>query len=324
MTSLLPSRDKLPLLTTCFVCLVLYAIASFKYPGFFAVQNTVDLVRNNAVLGLAAIGMTFVIISGGIDLSVGAIVGCGSIFIATRIQGHGWHPFAAYLVLLAASTALGIVTGCLVHFFDIPPFLVTLGGLFFARGLGLLISSESVSIEHPLYTTTFFNLEHHFKGVTLSIGMLIFLGVLLSSAFVANYRPIGRYIYALGGSEQSAVLMGIPVARTRIIVYAFSGLCAGLAAVVSTIDTTAGNALASTGMELDAIAAVVVGGTLLTGGVGSVLGTLVGILIFGIIQSAISFDGRLSSWWSRIAVGILLLVFIVLQKVLQPRENSTT
>jgi simple sugar transport system permease protein len=316
-------RDKLPILTTCLTCVLLYVVVCRRYPGFFALQNTVDLLRNNAVLGIAALGMTFVILSGGIDLSVGAVVGCGSIFIATRIENHQWPPLAAFAVTLLGGTTLGVVMGCLIHFFEIPAFLATLGGLFFVRGLGLLISTEAISIDHPMYVTTFFNIEHLFAPrVTLSIGMIAFVCLLAFSMFVAGGRPIGRYVYAVGGNAQSALLMGLPVGRTRISVYAFSGFCAALAAIVTTIDTTAGNALNSTGMELDAIATVVVGGTLLSGGVGSVLGTLVGILIFGIIQSAISFDGRLSSWWSRIAVGVLLLIFILLQKLLQPRETQ--
>jgi simple sugar transport system permease protein len=139
---------------------------------------------------------------------------------------------------------------------------------------------------------------------------------------VAAFRPIGRYVYAVGGNEQSALLMGLPVARTKIGVYAFAGFCSALAGLAVTLYTSSGNALTGSGLELDAIAAVVVGGTLLSGGVGGPIGTLVGVLIFGVIQSAIAFEGTLSSWWARIAIGILLLGFILLQKLLQPERTN--
>jgi simple sugar transport system permease protein len=149
--------------------------------------------------------------------------------------------------------------------------------------------------------------------------------VLIICVFVSLFTPFGRNVYALGGSESSAVLMGLPVGRTKIAIYAVGGFCSALGGIVYTIYTSSGNAIAATGLELDAIAAVVVGGTLLTGGVGYVAGTLLGLLIFGIIQTAIIFQGTLSSWWTRIAVGVLLLVFILLQKILQirPAGGST-
>lgn len=322
MIQLLPSRDKLPLLTTCFVCLILFAVTSLCYPGFFALQNISNLIGDNAVLGIAAVGLTFVILSGGIDLSVGAVVGCASIFIASMVENHGWHPLLAITVTLAGGMLMGLVTGSLIHYFELPSFLVTLGGLFFARGVGLLISTESVSITHPLYTTLATYVIPLSHGAGLSLVGALFLMLIAIGAFIAAFRPFGRYVYAVGGNEQSAILMGLPVARTKIMVYTLAGFCSALAGVARTMYTSSGDALNGTGLELDAIAAVVVGGTLLSGGVGTVFGTLVGVLIFGIIQLAISFDGRLSSWWSRIAVGILLLAFILLQKLLQPREKS--
>lgn len=321
LVRLLPGRDKLPLITTCLVCVILFVTTSLCYPGFFALQNMSNLIGDNAVLGIAAIGITFVILSGGIDLSVGAVVGCASIFIASMIQNHHWHPLVAMLVTLAAGMAMGCITGALIHCFELPPFLVTLGGLFFARGVGLLISTESISIDHPLYTTLASYSLPLSHGAGLSLIGALFLVLVAIGAYIASYRPFGRYVYAIGGNEQSAVLMGLPVAWTKISVYTAAGFCSALAGVARTVYTSSGDALNGTGLELDAIAAVVVGGTLLSGGVGTVFGTLIGVLIFGIIQLAISFDGRLSSWWSRIAVGILLLAFILLQKLLQPREK---
>jgi galactofuranose transport system permease protein len=315
------ARDALPLVTTCLIALLLYAAAALKYPGFFALQNTANLVGDNAVLGIAAVGLTFVILAGGIDLSCGAVIGCASIFIANMTEHHGWHPVAAIGVTLAAGVLMGFVSGALIHCFELPPFLVTLGGLFFARGVGLLISTESIGITHPLYVRLAamnLPLSH---GAGLPLVGVVFLVLLASAAWVAARQPLGRYVYALGGGEQSALLMGLPVATTKVAVYTIAGFCSALAGVARSVYTCSGDALNGAGLELDAIAAVVVGGTLLSGGVGSLLGTLVGVLIFGIIQSALAFDGRLSSWWSRIAVGLLLLAFILLQRLLQPRER---
>jgi simple sugar transport system permease protein len=159
------------------------------------------------------------------------------------------------------------------------------------------------------------------SGLRLPLPAVIFLVVLAAGIFIARQTPFGRHVYALGGNEPSARLMGLPIGRTKIGVYALSGFCSALAGVVYTIYTSSGNAIAATSLELDAIAAVVVGGTLLSGGVGNVAGTLVGVLIFGIIQTAITFQGTLSSWWTKIAVGVLLLAFILLQRLIQRKAT---
>ncbi len=323
--SLIPSRQKLPLLATCMVLLVLYVTACLRYrqPAFFNLQVAINLLGDNAFLGIAAIGLTFVIILGGIDLSVGAVIGCSSMFIAKMVEEHAWHPAAAIAVALLSGTCLGLLHGLLIHLFALPAFLVTLGGLFFCRGLGLLISRESIAISHPIYVSlSSWSISLPFHS-SLPVVAIMFVLLLVLATIAAAYTPLGRYVYAIGGNEQSALLMGLPVARTKVIVYAFSGACAALAGVAATIFMSSGNALTGAGLELDAIAAVVVGGTLLSGGVGGPIGTFIGILIFGVIQSAIAFEGSLSSWWARIAVGGLLLVFILLQKLLQPRDHQT-
>jgi galactofuranose transport system permease protein len=316
-------RAHLPLLTTCLVFLLLYGAASIRYRGFFSVQVAANLISDNAFLGIACVGLTLVILSGGIDLSVGAAIGCTSIFVATMIERHGWHPALAAGVVLMGGILLGLAQGMLIHFFELSPFLITLGGLFFCRGLGLLISRESVAITNPIYVKLSSLAVPLGFGATFPLVGILFLALLALVSYVAAFRPIGRYVYAVGGSEQSALLMGLPVGRTKIGVYAFAGFCSALAGLAATLYTSSGNALTGSGLELDAIAAVVIGGTLLSGGVGGPIGTLLGILIFGVIQSAITFEGTLSSWWARIAIGILLLGFIFLQKLLQTgRTNS--
>lgn len=309
------SRQQWPALITAAVCLLLYVTGCSLYPGFFSLRVFTNFLSDNAFLGIAAIGMTFVILSGGIDLSVGAVVGCGSILMAVLIERSHLHPFAAIFVVLALGTVLGLFMGVLIQVFELPPFLVTLAGLFFCRGAGLLISAESVSITHPFLQKAA-RFAVHLGSASLPLSALLFMLTLLLAIFLSLFTRFGRNVYAVGGSEPSSVLMGLPVSTTKVSVYALSGFCSAFAAVVYTLYTSSGNATAGVGLELDAIAAVVIGGTLLSGGVGYILGTLIGVLIFGIIQTGISFQGTLSSWWTKIAIGLLLLIFIVLQKVL--------
>jgi len=321
--ALVAARRNLPLLTTCLVLVLLYGGASIRYNGFFSLQVAANLVSDNAFLGISAVGLTLVILAGGIDLSIGAAIGCTSIFLATVTERHGWYPAIAVAIVLVVGTVVGLAQGMLIHFFELPAFLVTLGGLFFYRGVGLLISRESIAISNPIYVRlTSWSIPLG-RGAALPLVGVLFLVLLAAVSYVAAFRPIGRYIYAVGGNEQSALLMGLPVGRVKVGVYAFCGLCAAFAGFTATLYTSSGNALTGSGLELDAIAAVVVGGTLLSGGIGGPVGTLLGVLIFGVIQSAITFEGTLSSWWARIAIGILLLGFILLQKLLQPGSDNS-
>ena len=313
MKKLLASKH-LPLMATVLVLVALFATAACLYDGFFSGRVAANLIGDNASLGVAAVGMTLVILSGGIDLSVGSVLGFTTIFIATLIQRYHVFPLAAIAFALVIGFVFGVAMGFLIDRFELPPFLVTLGGMFFARGMGFVISPESVGIDHPLYNRLAdFAIPLGGKAA-LSTPALAYLGLLAVGIVVTHYTPFGKNVYALGGSESSARLMGVPIGRTKLMVYGFSGLCAALAGVVSTVFTGSGNPTLGVGFELDVIAAVVVGGTLLTGGAGSQIGTLAGVLIFGTIQTALVFDGRLNSWWLRITIGGLLLLFILLQR----------
>jgi len=314
-----PAAQHMPIAATTLVFLLLYAAAALRYPGFFSLPVLLNLFCDNAFLGLAAIGMTFVILSGGIDLSVGAMIGLTSILLATLIGRAGVHPLAAIAVVLLAGAAFGATMGCLIHFFALPPFLITLAGMFLARGLAFVVSLETITIRHDFY-----NAIGDFGYRVFPVTALLFLLALVGAIYLAHYTRFGRAVYAVGGSESSALLMGLPVARTKIAVYLLSSLCASAAGVVYTFYTSSGNAGAGTMLELDAIAAVVIGGTLLSGGVGYVFGTLIGVLIYGIIQTIIAFQGTLSTWWTRIAIGGLLLAFILLQKLVQSRAMRRT
>ncbi len=315
-------RKSLPLLATVGVLIALFGTASFLYPGFFSARVVVNLLSDNAFLGIAAIGMTFVILSGGIDLSIGSVVAFTGVLTAVLIGKMGMHPLLAIPLALMAGAGFGALQGFLIQRYELPPFLATLAGMFLVRGLSFGVSKESLGIVHPFYSQVLdFGVPLGGKLVVPATA-LIFLAIFGVALFVAHRTVFGRNIYALGGSESSAVMMGLPVASTRIAVYALSGFCSALAGVTATFYMGSGNPAMGAGLELDAIAAVVIGGTLLSGGVGYLAGTLAGVLIFGTIQSALIFDGRLNSWWLRIAVGLLLLIFILLQRLIVHRAGA--
>ena len=306
------SRTQLSLLATMVVFVAIYGLAAWRYDGFLSRGVFFNLLGDNAFLGVAAVGMTFVILSGGIDLSVGSMIGFTSILVATLIVKLHLHPLAAFAVAELVGAGFGAGMGVLIQSFALPPFLVTLAGLFLARGMGFVLSLESITIDHPFYRVV--------SGWEMfPAPALVFLVVLALGVFVSRFTRFGRTVYAVGGNEPSARLMGLPVSGVKVATYALSGLCSALAGIIYSVYTSSGNASVGAGLELDAIAAVVIGGTLLTGGVGSVLGTLFGVLILGAIQTMITFEGTLSSWYARITIGVLLLVFILLQRAVHHR-----
>jgi ribose/xylose/arabinose/galactoside ABC-type transport system permease subunit len=317
------NRKYLPLVATISLFVAMATLGSVRYTGFFSAQVFLNLFIDNAFLIIVAVGMTFVILSGGIDLSVGSVIALTTMVSASLVERHGWSPgFVLPLVLLMGAVFGGFM-GFLIERFRLQPFIVTLAGMFMARGLCYLISIDSIDIANPFYSAVSQARIPVFGGASVSVGAVIAVIVLLIAIFVAHCTPFGRAVYAVGGNEHSAMLMGLPVRGTLIGVYTLSGLCSALAGVVFTFYMLSGYGLHAVGLELDAIAAVVIGGTLLTGGVGYVFGTLFGVLMLGIIQTLISFDGTLSSWWTRIVVGALLFVFCLLQRLFTARGNES-
>ncbi|MFI6850659.1 sugar ABC transporter permease YjfF [Kitasatospora sp. NBC_00085] len=307
-------REQIPLLVTSVLLVSMFTVGSVQYDGFFSGQVLLNLLIDNAFLLVVAVGMTFVVLTGGIDLSVGAVVALSTMVSAWLVERHGWPPLVVIPLVLLMGTAGGWVMGWVIHTFEIQPFIVTLAGMFLARGLCYTISIESISITDPSYTAMA-QTRIPLGDLFVSPSVLIALLVLAAGFVVLHYTRLGRNVYALGGSEQSALLMGLPVGRTKTTVYAISGFCSALGGVLLTFYMLSGYGLHAVGLELDAIAAVVIGGTLLTGGSGYLLGTVLGVLVLGLIQTVISFQGTLSSWWTRIVIGGLLFVFIVLQRL---------
>jgi len=303
-----------PLLATIAIFLVAYAVCYAQYPAMLSTRVIGNLLTDNAYLGIVAVGMTVVILSGGIDLSVGSVIAFSGVFIAVVMRDTGLHPLPVFALLLVITTAFGAAMGGLIHGLAMPPFIVTLAGMFLARGAGYMLTIDSVPIGHAFYDLiddAYWRMPG--GGRFTLIGGIMLLTV-LAGMVVAHRTRFGACVFAMGGGEQTARLMGVKTGRTTVLIYAFSGFMAGLSGIVFSVYTGSGYPLATVGTELTAIAAVVIGGTLLTGGSGYVFGTLVGVMTMGLIQTYIVFDGSLSSWWTKIVIGALLLFFIVLQK----------
>src|SRR5690606_36868664 len=277
---------------------------------------------DNAYLFILAVGMTFVIITGGIDLSVGAVMAFTGMFGASLLR-DGVPSGVVVPVMLLLGAAFGLVIGILVQYFDVQPFIASLAAMFGARGLAFMVSLDSIKVTTPeIFWLQSTRIQGEAGRFYITPTGIIALLVVVVGALVLAYTRFGRTIYAIGGNEQSARLMGLPVVRTKLLAYIVSGMCAGLAGVVFTAYTGASYPLDGMGTELDAIAAVVIGGTLLTGGSGFIFGSMIGVFVYGTIKTAISFMGADQSW-TRISIGLLLLLFVVVQRVLVARSERT-
>ncbi|MDP9842532.1 galactofuranose ABC transporter, permease protein YjfF [Streptosporangium lutulentum] len=314
-----PQGKYIPVLATLSLLAVMYGVGAVRYEAFSDGQVILNVFVDNAFLLVVAAGMTFVILTGGIDLSVGSVVALTTMLSASLLQEQGWPPYAVLPLVLFIGAFLGFTMGCIIHYFEIQPFIVTLAGMFLARGLCYTISTSSIPITDPFWTSMAQS-KIRFGEYFVSPSVVIALVVVIAGVYVLSYTRLGRNTYAIGGSPASALLMGLPVARTQITVYAISGFCSALGGVLLSFYMLSGYGLHAVGMELDAIAAVVIGGTLLTGGSGYLVGTVLGVLVLGVIQTIISFDGTLSSWWTKIVIGALLFVFILLQRVIGARK----
>ena len=309
-------------LVTVLLLVVMLGLGGAAYPGLLSTQVIFNLLIDNAFLLVIAVGMTFVIVSGGIDLSVGSVLALSTMIAAWLLNVAHWPPLLVIATVLALGTVFGAGMGALIHYFKLQPFIVTLAGMFLARGLCYLISINSITITDPLFVAMS-QTQLQFLGGFVSPGVVIAVVTLLLAIWLAHATPFGRAVYAIGGNEQSALMMGLPVGRTKVFIYAFSGFCASLGGVLFAFYMLSGYGLHAQGTELDAIAAVVIGGTLLSGGYGYVAGALSGVLVLGTIQTLIAFDGTLSSWWTKIVIGGLLFVLCVVQRLMAMGQKHT-
>ncbi len=305
---------------------LLYFIGGRLYPAMQKPQVFFNLFINDGSLLLVSIGMTVVILTGGggIDLSVGGVIALVSTASAALLRG-GANPYLVIPLMIVIGVALGTLMGWIIQYLKVQPFIVTLMGLYLARGLAYIISLSSVGITDPVYKKIALTpiyipfMERVYIYPTTLVGPIM----LLVAIYLLFFTRFGRTIYAMGNNEQSALLMGLPVARTKILAYAFSGFCSALGGIVFSMSLLAGYGQFATGMELDSIAAVVIGGTSLFGGIGNVIGTLFGVMIHGTIVSVLQFNGTLSSWWTRIGVGVLTLIAIGMQSIFSIRQKHS-
>lgn len=327
------SDTKLLMTITISIFIAMYLLAmALLGGGFLHPQQVFDMLNDNASLIIVSCGLTIVMIGGGIDISVGAVTSLVVMSCVLYLNGGG-NIFVAALLALGIGLAFGLVHGYLISYLEIQPFIVTLAGMFFARGMTTILSVNPQKVSHEGFQSLRdVKIEISWLGYTAKNGNLVparmELGVVIAficviAVFILlKYLRLGRCFYAMGGNQQSALMLGINVKRTRFISYVLSGCLSGISGFVFMMHTGAGNATNAAGMEMNAIAAAIIGGTLLTGGVGNVAGTFFGVLTLTTIKKIVVSSGLNDPWWQNITTGGMLCFFILLQSVVLSRRNG--
>ena len=311
-----------------FIVMYIAGCAVYSQKGFTHLQTFLNILINNSGLLCVTCGMTCVMLTGGIDISVGSLIAMDCMFIAVGIEKWGMNPILLMILVLVIGVVFGLVQGFCVGYLKLQPFIVTMAGMFFGRGMTAVICTEQVSvssselfvkiaqakIELPFgaYTNNRGVLQVPYVRIPVVIALIVLILVFL----MLKYTKFGRSLYAVGGSEQSAVMMGLDVAKTKLKAYVLSSVLCSIGGICYCLNTMSGSVQQATGLEMDAISSAVIGGTLLTGGVGNVIGSFFGVLINGTISTLVKTNGKLLSSWSNIAVAALLCFFIILQKSL--------
>ncbi len=322
------NSDTFLLIVTIALFAVMYTAGMivFRDKGFANLQMFLNLFISNAGLLVIGCGMTIVMITGGIDISVGSVTALVCMSVAYAMEKKGINAYTAVALSLGIGIMFGVVQGYLVAYLEIQPFIVSLAGMFFGRGLTAVISTDMISIKNDLFLKWAnykiylpfgsYNKHGAFQAAYIYPTVVIALLVIILLTIVLKYTKFGRGLYAIGGNQQSAMMMGLNVRRIKMNAYVLDGVLAGLGGFLFCLNSCAGFVEQAKGLEMDAISSAVIGGTLLSGGVGTVIGTLFGVLIKGTISSLITTQGTLSSWWVRITLSALLCFFIVLQALI--------
>lgn len=315
----------LPTIASVVIFVGMVVFGEIAYGRIVQANTLSNLLINNAHLIVLAVALTFVILTGGIDLSVGSIIALSSV-AGVMLSNAGWNALAVIIAMIGIGAMFGVVSGVLIRYFNVQPFIATLAMMFLGRGLASLLSTkpERLGEESPI----------RWIGVQLKVvdgpkvndlvitpAVLIAVLVVAVAFFVLHRTRTGRTVYAIGGSESSALLMGLPVHRTKVLVYVISGSLAGLAAVLYTARLGTAQNITGIGWELDAIAAAVIGGTVLTGAYGYVLGSVVGALVLGLMNVLITRDGGIPPEMTTIITGGILLVFVLLQRAVTRKRE---
>jgi simple sugar transport system permease protein len=306
-----------------FIGMIVYG--EVAYGRIVQASTLSNLLINNAHVIVLAVALTFVIITGGIDLSVGSIIAVSSV-AGVMLSNAGWNPVAVIVTMIAIGSVFGLVSGVLIRYFNVQPFIATLAMMFLGRGLASLLSTKPVQLPADSAIRTLSDKIKIVDGpkvndLVITPAVIIAIVVVLAAFFVLHRTRTGRTVYAIGGSENSALLMGLPVHRTKVLVYVISGSLAGLAAVLYTSRLGTAQNITGIGWELDAIAAAVIGGTVLTGAYGYVLGSVVGALVLGLMTVLITRDGGIPPEMTTIITGGILLVFVLLQRAVTRKRD---
>ena len=323
------NSNSLLLLITILLFSVMYTAGCIVYDskGFSHLQTFLNILINNSGLICVACGMTCVMLTGGIDISVGSLIAMDCMFLAVGIENWGMPAPVLMILVLFMGLAFGIVQGYCVGYLGIQPFIVTMAGMFFARGMTAMINTQQVTIKSSEFFVNLANLKFFIpfeigaylnKGGKLMVPyfrlpVIIAIAVLIATFLILRYTRFGRSMYAVGGNQQSAALMGLNVKKTRMSSYVLSSLLCSIGGICYCLNTMAGTTTQALGLEMDAISSAVIGGTLLTGGVGNVIGSFFGVLINGTISSLVKTNGKLVSSWSNVVTALLLCFFIMLQ-----------
>lgn len=322
------------LLITIVVFFAMYIGAIvFLGKGFLKPQTFFNMLNANAALIIAACGMSIVMITGGIDISVGGVAALVSMSCAVYLDHRGGSVFGAILISLGIGLAFGLVQGFLTAYLDIQPFIVTLAGMFFARGMTTIVNTKSFNVVNEEFVALketrviipgmgSLNKNGTYVNAYVEIGVLVALLVVILFFCILKWTKLGRNFYAVGGNSQSALMLGINVKKTRFLSHLLCGILAGIGGFVYFMHVGSGAASHASGMEMNAIASAIIGGTMLTGGVGNIVGTFFGVLSLSTIQNIVSSAGFDQAWWTGITIAAMLCLFLVVQSVVMARKKK--
>ena len=329
------SDTNLLLLITVIVFFLMYIGAIvFQGGGFLKPQTFFNILNANAALLIASLGMSIVMITGSIDISVGGVAALVSMCCAVYLDHMGGNVVVSLLIAVGIGLAFGLVQGYLVAYLDIQPFIVSLAGMFFARGMTTIVHTNPFNVENEAFVALkdtrvvvpgmgTVNRIGKYVDAYVEIGVIVAILIVALLFFVLRYTKLGRGFYAVGGNRQSALMLGINVKRTRFLAHLICGLLAGIGGYVYFLHVGSGAASHATGMEMNAIASSIIGGTLLTGGVGNIIGTFFGVMSLSTIQNIVSSAGLDQAWWTGITVAAMLCLFLVIQSVIMARKSRS-
>ena len=324
------------LLTITIVAFFLMYIGAvlFQGEGFLKPQSFFNILNSQAALIVLACGLTLVMINGSIDISVGGVTALVSMCCAVYLDFHGGNLVVSLLIALGIGLAFGIFQGFLVAYLDIQPFIVSLAGMFFARGMTTIVNTKPFNVAHegfnelkmtrvkiPGLGST--NRIGVYVDAYVEIGVVVALLIVIALFCVLRWTKLGRSFYAVGGNKQSALMLGINVKRTKFIAHLMCGLLAGIGGYIYFLHVGSGSATHAVGAEMDAIASSIIGGTMLTGGVGNIVGTLFGVMSLGTIQNIVASAGLDEAWWIGITRAAMLCLFLVIQSLVVVRKKKS-